>query len=74
MTSPASSRVTGPVEFAIDGKDETAWGIDAGPGLRNQSRKAVFTLAAPVSFPQGTILTIYLAQNHGGCSGDDEQQ
>ena len=25
-------RVTGPVAFAIDGKDETAWGIDAGPG------------------------------------------
>ena len=24
-------RVTGPIEFAIDGKDETAWGIDAGP-------------------------------------------
>ncbi len=35
-------RVTGPIEFAIDGKDETAWGIDAGPGLRNQPRKAVF--------------------------------
>ena len=34
-----------PVEFAIDGKDETAWGIDAGPGLRNQPRKAVFTAA-----------------------------
>src|SRR5260370_4624196 len=29
-------RVTGPVEFAIDGKDEPAWGIDAGPGRRNQ--------------------------------------
>ena len=66
-------RVTGPVEFAIDGKDETAWGIDAGPGLRNQSRKAVFTLAAPVSFPQGTILTIYLAQNHGGWNSGDNQ-
>ena len=25
-------RVTGPVGFAIDGKDETAWGIDVGPG------------------------------------------
>ena len=25
-------RVTGPIEYAIDGKDETAWGIDAGPG------------------------------------------
>ena len=24
-------RVTGPIDFAIDGNDETAWGIDAGP-------------------------------------------
>ena len=38
-------RVTGPVAFAIDGKDETAWGIDVGPGRRNQPRKAVFALA-----------------------------
>src|SRR4029079_3486585 len=28
-------RTTGPVEFAIDGKSETAWGIDQGPGRRN---------------------------------------
>ena len=35
--------MTGPVAFAIDGKDETAWGIDVGPGRRNQPRKAVFT-------------------------------
>jgi hypothetical protein len=41
-------RVTGPIEFAIDGKDETAWGIDAGPGLRNQPRKAVFQFEEPV--------------------------
>ena len=66
-------RTTGPAEFAIDGKDETAWGIDAGPGLRNQSRKAVFTLAAPISYPQGTILTISLVQDHGGWNSDDNQ-
>ena len=35
--------MTGPIEFAIDGKDETAWGIDTGPGARNQPRKAVFS-------------------------------
>ena len=35
--------MTGPIGFAIDGKDETAWGIDIGPGRRNQPRKAVFT-------------------------------
>lgn len=65
--------ITGPAEFAIDGKEETAWGIDAGPGLRNQSRKAVFTLAAPISYPQGTILTIHLSQNHGGSATDENQ-
>ena len=31
-------RVTGRVEFAIDGKRDTAWGIDAGPGRRNTDR------------------------------------
>jgi len=64
-------RLIGPVEFAIDGKDETAWGIDAGPGLRNQSRKAVFTAQAPISNPGGTVLTIYLSQHHGGASSDN---
>ena len=50
-------RVTGPVEFAIDGNDETAWGIDAGPGLRNQSRKAVFDFEKPV-IGQGTSQSV----------------
>jgi hypothetical protein len=66
-------RVTGPIEFALDGKDETAWGIDVGPGRRNVPRKAVFTFAKPVQFPAGTVLTIYLQQNHGGWNSDDNQ-
>ena len=66
-------RVTGPIAFAIDGKDETAWGIDAGPGLRNQPRKAVFTAETPISNPKGTILIFYLKQNHGGWNSDDNQ-
>jgi hypothetical protein len=66
-------RVTGPVEFAIDGKDETGWGIDAGPGRRNQPRKAVFVAETPVGFPSGTVFTIYLKQNHGGWNSDDNQ-
>ena len=66
-------RVTGPVEYAIDGKDETAWGIDAGPGLRNQPRKAVFTADKPVSNSGGTLLTFYLTENHGGWNSDDNQ-
>ena len=66
-------RVTGSVEFAIDGKDETAWGIDAGPGLRNRPRKAVFVAEKPISNEGGTILTFYLKQNHGGWNSDDNQ-
>jgi hypothetical protein len=66
-------RVTGPVGFAIDGKDETAWGTDAGPGRRNQPRKAVFTAAKPIPNPKGTILTFHLAQDHGGWNSDDNQ-
>lgn len=66
-------RVTGPIAFAIDGKDETAWGIDLGPGRRNVPRKAVFVAEPPISHPNGTILTFYLKQNHGGWNSDDNQ-
>lgn len=66
-------RVTGPIEFAIDGKDETAWGIDAGPGLRNQARKAVFQFEDPVTNPKGTVLRFRLKQNHGGANSDDNE-
>ncbi len=66
-------RVIGPIEFAIDGKDETAWGTDVGPGLRNQPRKAVFTLEKPIANPQGSVIVVWLAQNHGGWNSDDNQ-
>ncbi len=70
-------RVTGRVEFAIDDKEETAWGVDVGPGLRNQPRKAVFVAAAPISNPadkQGrTLLVFKLKQDHGGWNSDDNQ-
>jgi mono/diheme cytochrome c family protein len=66
-------RVTGPIAFAIDGKDETAWGIDAGPGRRNVPRNAVFVLEKPVSFPAGVIVVFKLDQRHGGWNSDDNQ-
>ena len=46
-------RFTGPVEYAIDGKDDTAWGIDAGPGRRNVPRTAVFVPEKPLNYPNG---------------------
>jgi mono/diheme cytochrome c family protein len=66
-------RVTGPIAYAIDGKEETAWGIDAGPGRRNQPRKAVFVPESPIAFDGGVILHIYLSQKHGGWNSDDNQ-
>jgi Protein of unknown function (DUF1549)/Protein of unknown function (DUF1553)/Planctomycete cytochrome C len=63
-------RVTGPIDYAIDGKDETAWTLDAGPGLRNQARKAVFVLEKPVTT---TALNVYLKMNHGGANSDDNE-
>ena len=68
-----TKRVTGPIAMAIDGKGETAWGIDEGPGRRNQPRQAVFTLEKPIAFAGGTNLTIHLQENHGGWNSDDNQ-
>jgi hypothetical protein len=64
-------RVVGPVSFAIDGKDETAWATDGDPGRRNLPHQAVFTLHK--ALPKGAKLTILLAQNHGGWNSDDNQ-
>ncbi|MBN9693156.1 MAG: PSD1 domain-containing protein [Verrucomicrobia bacterium] len=66
-------RTYGPVEHAIDGKDDTAWGIDAGPGRRNVARQAVFVPEKPLEFPQGVILQFQLHQKHGGDNSDDNQ-
>jgi hypothetical protein len=67
-------RVIGPVSFAIDGKDETAWGHDIDPGRRNLPRKAVFVPEKPIAgFVGGTIIHVVLKQNHGGWNSDDNQ-
>jgi hypothetical protein len=66
-------RVTGPVEFAIDGKDETAWSTDIGPVRRNLPQNAVFVFDPPIRNPQGSELTVYLSQRHGGWNSDDNQ-
>ncbi len=67
-------KMGGPAEFAIDGKDSTGWSTDAGPGLRNQSRKAVFVADQPIGFPGGSILHIYLSQMGGNEDRDDDGQ
>lgn len=66
-------RVTGPVSYAIDGKAETAWGIDAGPGRRNVPRNAVFVLENPVKVTPDSELSVTLSMKHGGWNSDDLQ-
>ena len=66
-------RVTGPLEYALDGKDETAWSIDIGPGRSNVPRNAVFPVQTALENPAGWIITYRLTQNHGGWNSDDNQ-
>ena len=64
---------TGPAAYAIDGDDATAWGIDAGPGRRNQPREAIFWSEENLAYEGGTVLTVHLVQKHGGWNSDDNQ-
>ncbi len=66
-------RTIGPVKFAFDGNNDTAWAIDAGPGRRNTERAAVFKFEKPVELTGGAIVTVSLAQLHGGWNADDLQ-
>src|SRR5262249_16085304 len=66
-------RITGPIDFAIDGKDETAWCTDIGPGRRNQPCQAIFFHEKPVDLADGCDIQFNLVQNHGGRNSDDNQ-
>jgi hypothetical protein len=68
-----TKRTTGPVLYAIDKKNDTAWTIDIGPGRSNVPRQAVFVFDKPIEFPKGILLTFKLVQNHGGWNSDDNQ-
>ncbi|HEX5083076.1 MAG TPA: DUF1549 and DUF1553 domain-containing protein [Blastocatellia bacterium] len=55
------------ITLAIDGNPKTSWNIDAGPGLRNQDRRAVFTPQSPVAgHDGGTLLKFSLEQKEFG--------
>ncbi|MBL9161772.1 MAG: PSD1 domain-containing protein [Planctomycetaceae bacterium] len=66
-------RVTGPIDYAIDGNHLTAWSADIGPGRSNVPHQAVFVLEKPLEAKAGAKLTFTLAQNHGGWNSDDNQ-
>jgi mono/diheme cytochrome c family protein len=63
-------RVIGPASYAIDGKDDTAWSSDLGPGRRNYESTIVFALEKPAD---ATNYLLKLKQNHGGWNSDDLQ-
>lgn len=66
-------RTVGPISFAIDGNDLTAWSIDVDPTRRNRPSQAVFVPETPIANPEGSVLEISLVQNHGGWNSDDNQ-
>ena len=66
-------RITGPIGYAVDDDQLTAWGIDIGPGRSNVPRTALFIPEKPIDNPAGTRITFRLAQNHGGWNSDDNQ-
>ena len=67
------NRVLGPADFACDAKNETAWGVDAGPGRRNTSREAIFFTDKPIEIAGAAVLTFHIKQDHGGWNSDDNQ-
>jgi hypothetical protein len=66
-------RWLGPIEYAIDGANETAWSLDAGPGRTHQSRNAVFVFDTPIEDARTKIIYVHLVQHHGGWNSDDNQ-
>jgi hypothetical protein len=56
------ARLYGPVRFAADGEERTAWTIDAGPGRRNVDREAVFVAKEPFGLAGGSELTFHFTQ------------
>src|SRR6202011_4538872 len=66
-------RVIGPASYAIDGKDDTAWSSDLGPGRHNAESTLVFALDNPMAGDGETNVELHLKQNHGGWISDDLQ-
>ena len=67
------ARTVGPVAYAIDGNNDTAWSADIGPGRRNAPRQAVFVLEMPIERAKETAIGFKVVLNHGGWNSDDNQ-
>jgi hypothetical protein len=70
-TKQPDKKVKGPVAYLFDGKHETSWTSDRGPGRRNEPSVAVAQFEKPLTLPKGTRLKISLIMESvamlGGC-------
>jgi hypothetical protein len=63
-------RRLGPVAYLIDGKEETAWTTDLGPGRRNEDAQVIVSVGTNAWLsPEGTFLRVWLKYRHGGDDG-----
>ena len=70
-----TKRITGGIDFAIDGDDKTAWTNEVDSPLSNQANVAWFEFEKPFEIPEGeeARVIVSLAQRHGGWNSDDNQ-
>jgi hypothetical protein len=61
-------RLVGPASFLVDGKDETAWGTDAGPGRRHRDYEWAGQFAGTnrPAYAGGAEFRFTLKYRHGG--------
>ena len=59
-------RTVGPSAYLVDGKYDTAWAPDRGPGRRNAPTEVVVRFKEPLTLPEGAKLHFALRFKHGG--------
>jgi hypothetical protein len=63
-------RRVGPAKYLVDGKDETAWSTDLGPGQRHHDSQVVMKFATNGwESAEGTFVKVWLKYRHGGEDG-----
>lgn len=60
------NRRVGPADYLVDGKEETAWGTDRGPGRRHAECEWVGALKEPAGAAEGVQVRVTLKYRHGG--------
>jgi hypothetical protein len=66
-TGADDKRMVGPASFLIDGKEETAWGADRGPGRRHEDIQWVARFSPTNRWPEGPAeVKVQLKYRHGG--------